>query len=63
LEHGSNPPLSDALSNPLLFRRAERYLEDMETVTALLTAQKLNFRVFTATVPIRSSKWGSGSGT
>ncbi|WP_009960720.1 Verru_Chthon cassette protein C [Verrucomicrobium spinosum] len=63
LEAGSNPPLEHELSQSSLFRNAERYAADMEKLSGLLVDRKVNFRVFTATVPIRSSKWGGGTGT
>lgn len=63
LDAGSNPPLQQELSQSSLFRNAARYAADMETLTGLLADRKVNFRVFTATVPIRSSKWGAGTGT
>lgn len=63
LEAGTSPPLQAELSTAALFRNADLYAQDMETLTGLLVGRKVNFRVFTATVPIRSSKWGGGTGT
>ncbi|HSJ05018.1 MAG: Verru_Chthon cassette protein C [Verrucomicrobium sp.] len=63
LDNGADPPLNSALSTGSLFRQASLYSRDLETVTGLLVDRKINFRVFTATVAIRASKWGGGTGT
>ncbi len=50
------PILQDVLKDTL-FKKAEDYLSDLQEVEAALVDRKLNFRIFTGTVPIRASKW------
>ncbi|RBP47688.1 uncharacterized protein (TIGR02599 family) [Roseimicrobium gellanilyticum] len=60
IDNGTSPPLRDVL-NTGLFQRAETYHTDLDLVVKGLVDKKINFRVFTATVPIRASKWGQGT--
>jgi uncharacterized protein (TIGR02599 family) len=59
--HGSVAPLADVVGGSTLFTQADRYNQDLDTVVDALVQRKVNFRVFTATIPIRASKWGQGT--
>jgi uncharacterized protein (TIGR02599 family) len=52
----STPPaeITNSLSN--LFLSADKYAEDLTTLEGRLAANRINFRTFTQTVPIRESK-------
>lgn len=57
LESNGNEPVD--LSTIAPFTDAEDYDDDLATIKEYLTAQRLNFRVFTATVPLRNAAWDS----
>jgi uncharacterized protein (TIGR02599 family) len=61
IDNGNTPPLTDVVANASLFTQANRYNEDLDSVIQGLVDRKINFRVFTATIPIRASKWGQGT--
>lgn len=54
-------PLKAELSNSGLFTSAANLQQDLNTLSNSLVSRKINFRIFTATVPIRASKWGKGT--
>ena len=58
--NGSSPPLASILKSSL-FTKASAYDADLASVTSQLVAKKVNFRIFTLTVPLRASKWGQGT--
>lgn len=60
IDNGSSPPLRDVITSGM-FQQAASYNSDLDQVIKELVARKINFRVFTATVPIRASKWGQGT--
>lgn len=53
----STPPLGDTI-NPILADAAQLDAQ-VAQIVAMLQTQKLNYRVFTATVPLRGSKWST----
>lgn len=59
--HGGTPPLADVVGGGSLFTQAGSYNQDLDKVIDALVERKVNFRVFTATIPIRASKWGQGT--
>jgi uncharacterized protein (TIGR02599 family) len=61
IDNGNAPPLTDVVGRSSLFTQASRYNEDLDSVIQGLVERKINFRVFTATIPIRASKWGQGT--
>jgi uncharacterized protein (TIGR02599 family) len=61
IDNGDTPPLDDVVGTSSLFGQASRYNEDLDAVIQGLVSRKINFRVFTATIPIRASKWGQGT--
>ncbi len=61
LDSGANPPLAAELDSGNLFKNANSYQADLEKLEGNLVAKRVNFRVFTATIPIRASKWGKGT--
>ena len=56
----SAPPLARIITQDL-FTEANKYDEDLNKLSQSLVASKINFRIFTATVPLRASKWGQGT--
>jgi len=60
--HGSTPPITGAASpiiNSAWFTDATQFGQDMASLRTALTAARLNYRIFTATIPIREAKWSS----
>jgi uncharacterized protein (TIGR02599 family) len=51
---GSSPPLGAELDK---FSQANRLDKEIEQVVTELRAQKLNYRVFSATIQLRGAKW------
>ena len=57
---GTSPHLEDVFESSW-FTDASREREDLVALQEALVAKKVNFRVFSATVPIRASRWSRGS--
>lgn len=55
--NASTPPLGDKI-NPIL-TAAHQLDAEVAQIVAMLQVQKLNYRVFSATVPLRGSKWST----
>lgn len=59
LENGESMP---SLVDPSWFSSSSRYLGDIEALREKFSAEKVNFKVFSSLVAIRSSKWSAFSG-
>ncbi|HRX55834.1 MAG TPA: Verru_Chthon cassette protein C [Verrucomicrobiales bacterium] len=59
LENGSTMP---SVVDASMFSNSKNYLSDIENLKQKLSDQRLNFKVFSSLVAIRSSKWSAFSG-
>jgi len=55
--NGGITTIPSLVDDVLWFRSVDSYETDLSSLTDQLQAQNLNYRVFSATVPIRSAKW------
>jgi len=60
VEDPSKPPLAEALAKSK-FSAADQYVGDIRALEKALIVARINYRVFSTSVVIRSSKWGAGT--
>lgn len=56
-----NEPVDVAVAAGAPFTEAQHYERDLDRVKGYLTDQHLNYRVFTATIPMRNAAWDSNT--
>jgi uncharacterized protein (TIGR02599 family) len=58
IENGSTEPTAELGFNPASVLTSPANLEtDLDTISAALSAKRLNYRIFRSEIPIRSAKW------